>query len=131
VPQNKPGAQHFGSRLLWLPDGSLLVSIGDGGNSAAATRRCADPPPGPEPQQVPWASCCASPGNGAPARGNPFATGQGEAPKVWSYGHRNVQGLALDPLNGRVWVSEHGARGGDELNLVEAGANYGWPVVHP
>ncbi|TWB93250.1 PQQ-dependent sugar dehydrogenase [Synechococcus sp. SynAce01] len=128
VPQNKPGAQHFGSRLLWLPDGSLLVSIGDGGNpplqlEGALIRRQA------QNRSSALGKLLRITRDGAPARGNPFATGQGEAPKVWSYGHRNVQGLALDPLNGRVWVSEHGARGGDELNLVEAGANYGWPVV--
>jgi len=128
VPQSKPGAQHFGSRLLWLPDGSLLVSIGDGGNpplqlDGALIRLQA------QNRGSALGKLLRITREGDPASGNPFATGQGEAPKVWSYGHRNVQGLAFDPISGQVWVSEHGARGGDELNLVEAGANYGWPVV--
>jgi glucose/arabinose dehydrogenase len=56
--------------------------------------------------------------------------GQNDAqPAVWSFGHRNIQGLAYDPVRGRVWASEHGALGGDELNLVQAGKNYGWPAV--
>ncbi|WP_457767960.1 PQQ-dependent sugar dehydrogenase [Cyanobium sp. ULC084] len=128
VPQSKAGGQHFGSRLLWLPDRSLLVSIGDGGN----------PPVQLEGQLIRLQAQNRSSAlgkvlrirsDGAPAPGNPFPSGPGVAPKVWSYGHRNVQGLAHDPGTGRVWVSEHGSLGGDELNLVEAGGNYGWPRV--
>ena len=65
---------------------------------------------------------------GQPAPGNPFAGRQGALPETWSLGHRNVQAAAID-AKGRLWVIEHGARGGDEVNLVEKGKNYGWPVV--
>ncbi len=60
---------------------------------------------------------------------NPFVNDPDATPVVWSYGHRNIQGMAFDPINQRVWATEHGSRGGDELNIVEAGRNYGWPVV--
>ena len=60
---------------------------------------------------------------------NPFV-GKGDAkPEIWSYGHRNAQGLALHPTSGKLWEHEHGPRGGDEINLVEKGKNYGWPVI--
>ena len=67
--------------------------------------------------------------NGRPAAGNPFLGKPGAKPEVWSYGHRNVQGATLDPRTGALWAIEHGPQGGDELNLVRAGANYGWPVI--
>ena len=128
VPQRKSGTQHFGSRMLWLPDGTLLLAIGDGGN----------PPVELDGQLIRLQA--QNPGSalgkilrlnddGTPATGNPFRTGAGTSSLVWSYGHRNIQGLARDPLTGRVWASEHGARGGDELNLIQPGANYGWPLV--
>lgn len=60
---------------------------------------------------------------------NPFVGRAGARPEIWSYGHRNMQGLAVDPRTGRVWQSEHGPRGGDEINRPEAGKNYGWPVI--
>jgi aldose sugar dehydrogenase len=60
---------------------------------------------------------------------NPFVNNKNADPKVWSYGHRNIQGLAYDPIKKWVWATEHGAGGGDELNLPEAGKNYGWPLV--
>ena len=60
---------------------------------------------------------------------NPFAGSPGVRRAVWSYGHRNMQGMAVDPRTGKLWQSEHGPRGGDELNLPEAGKNYGWPVT--
>ena len=60
---------------------------------------------------------------------NPFADGVGVRRAIWSYGHRNMQGMAVDPRTGRLWQSEHGPRGGDEINLPEAGKNYGWPVI--
>ncbi|MFX6815256.1 PQQ-dependent sugar dehydrogenase, partial [Acinetobacter baumannii] len=65
--------------------------------------------------------------DGQPFAGNPKS--EGWAPEVWSIGHRNVQGAALDPATGQLWTAEHGARGGDELNHPEAGKNYGWPVI--
>ena len=60
---------------------------------------------------------------------NPFVARAGAAPEIWTYGHRNVQGLIIHPETGDVWATEHGPQGGDELNLIQAGKNYGWPVV--
>lgn len=60
---------------------------------------------------------------------NPFVSRAGAKPEIWSYGHRNMQGLAIDPATGNVWTTEHGPQGGDELNLDRAGRNYGWPVI--
>ena len=60
---------------------------------------------------------------------NPFVGQVGKLPEIWSYGHRNPQGLAIHPETGDVWTTEHGPQGGDELNLIQAGKNYGWPVV--
>ena len=71
--------------------------------------------------------------DGTPAPGNPFGNPvndrQGALPEIWSYGHRSEQGLAIDPATGELWETEHGPRGGDELNTPEAGKNYGWPVI--
>jgi len=128
VPQRKSGTQHFGSRLLWLPDGTLLLAIGDGGNpplrlegdlirEQAQNRGSA------------LGKILRLSADGSPAPGNPFQGDGGALPELWSLGHRNIQGLAYDPLQDRVWATEHGARGGDELNLVSAGGNHGWPLV--
>jgi glucose/arabinose dehydrogenase len=60
---------------------------------------------------------------------NPFVGQDGARPEIWSYGHRNAQGLVADPASGNVWITEHGPQGGDELNLIVPGSNYGWPVI--
>ena len=60
---------------------------------------------------------------------NPFVKQPGAKPEIWSYGHRNSQGAALNPVSGKMWMHEHGPRGGDEINIPEAGKNYGWPVI--
>lgn len=124
----KSGGQHFGSRLLWLPDGSLLMSIGDGGNPplSFAGANIRDQAQNPATH---FGSILRLRDDGSPHPDNPFGRQPGARPELWSIGHRNVQGLALDPASGRVWANEHGSRGGDELNLVEGGGNYGWPVV--
>ena len=67
--------------------------------------------------------------DGSVPRDNPFVGRKDARPEIWSYGHRNMQGLALDPRTGTLWESEHGPMGGDELNLPQAGKNYGWPII--
>ena len=126
VATDKSGGQHFGSRLLWLPDGTLLMSVADGGNPPL---RIGDRLAREQAQNLAThqGSILRLTEEGKPAPGNPLAA-KGALPEIWSYGHRNVQGLALDPVSGRVWATEHGPYGGDELNLVVAGGNYGWPL---
>lgn len=128
VSQPKTGEQHFGSRLLWLPDGTLLMSIGDGGNPPVRLggdfiRKQA------QNRASHYGKVVRLTDAGKPAPGNPFLNQAGAAPEVWSYGHRNIQGLARDPQTGRIWANEHGAKGGDEVNLLEAGKNFGWPLA--
>ncbi len=124
----KPGGQHFGSRLVWLPDRSLLMSVGDGGNPPisfhGANIRNQAQNPGTH-----FGKVLRLNDDGTPHPGNAFALRSGAKPEIWSIGHRNVQGMARDPVSGRIWANEHGSRGGDELNVVEGGNNYGWPEV--
>jgi aldose sugar dehydrogenase len=123
----KSEGQHFGSRLLWLPDGTLLMSVGDGGNPpleigdrlAREHGQLLDSHLG---------TIVRLTEDGEPAPDNPFADRQDARPEIWTYGHRNIQGLARDPDSGRIWATEHGPYGGDELNLIERGENYGWPL---
>ena len=124
----KTDGQHFGSRLLWLADGSLLMSIGDGGNPPIAfagsnIRHQAQRP------ETHFGKVLRLTQDGKPFPDNPDTHRPGAKPEIWTLGHRNIQGLALDPRTGRVWATEHGARGGDELNLLAGGNNYGWPLV--
>ena len=67
--------------------------------------------------------------DGTPAPDNPFVGQPGAKPEIWTLGHRNIQGMTRDPVSGRIWANEHGSRGGDELNVIRGGHNYGWPVV--
>lgn len=124
---DKSGGQHFGSRLQWLPDGTFLMSIGDGGNppQTVGGMLARD-----QAQNLGshHGSILRFTEDGKPASNNPLASREGALPEIWSYGHRNVQGLARDPDSGRIWANEHGPRGGDELNLLEGGRNYGWPL---
>lgn len=128
VSQSKSGGQHFGSRILWLPDGTMLVAFGDGGNPPVRLegdliRKQA------QNLRSRLGKIVRLNDDGSIPKNNPFVKNAKADPAVWSYGHRNIQGMALDAGRNRVWATEHGARGGDELNLVEAGKNYGWPVV--
>ncbi len=128
VSQTKPGAQHFGSRIIWLPDGTLVASIGDGGNppiefNGEFIRQQA------QNRNSHFGKVIRLNDDGSIPSNNPFATSTDAKPALWSYGHRNIQGITLDPTKNRVWATEHGSRGGDELNLIERGENYGWPVV--
>ena len=128
VNRTKQGGQHFGSRITWLPDSTMLISIGDGGN----------PPLQLEGELIRHQAqkldshlgkVIRLNDDGSVPTDNPFVDTPGAAPALWSYGHRNIQGLMVDPVTGEVWATEHGSRGGDELNRVAPGENYGWPVV--
>jgi glucose/arabinose dehydrogenase len=128
VSQTKTGGQHFGSRIMWLPDGTLLATIGDGGNppvelNGEFIRQQA------QNRNSHLGKVIRLNDDGSIPANNPFAASTDAEPAIWSYGHRNIQGIALDPTKNRVWATEHGSRGGDELNLIEQGENYGWPVV--
>lgn len=129
-PTAKRGGAHFGSRLQWLPDGTLLMSVGDGGNPNVQL----DGKPIRLQAQNPkswFGSVLRVTADGAPVKNNPGVLNPklGWDPRLWSMGHRNIQGLARDPQTGTVWATEHGARGGDELNRLAAGGNFGWPTV--
>ncbi len=107
---------HFGSRIAELPDGTILMAIGDRGARGQAQNL--DRHNGKVIRVARDGSIPAD---------NPFANGGG-LPEIWSYGHRNPQGAALD-TEGNLWTAEHGARGGDEVNQPKAGRNYGWPII--
>ena len=107
---------HFGSRMAFGADGQLYVSLGE--NNQRATAQQLD--------KLQGKLVRLQPGGGVPAD-NPFVGREGVRPEIWSYGHRNPQGLALNPWSGRLWLHEHGPRGGDEINIPRAGRNYGWP----
>ena len=111
------GGRHFGSRLVEAPDGTLFVTVGERGDRPSAQDL------GRENGSV-----IRIRRDGQPPADNPFAQDPAAQPEIWSYGHRNPQGAALD-ADGNLWVVEHGARGGDEVNRVRRGANYGWPVI--
>ncbi|WP_435791796.1 PQQ-dependent sugar dehydrogenase [Elongatibacter sediminis] len=114
VSPRKDTPVHYGGRMAFLPDGTLLLTTGDGFDYREAAQDI----------ESGLGKVLRITDSGEPAPGNPFA----EAPDVWSYGHRNAQGLAVAP-DGTVWLHEHGPRGGDEVNRLEAGSNYGWPAV--
>jgi len=126
VQPDKSGGQHFGSRLLWQADGTLLMSVGDGGNPP---QRIGNMLARDQAQNLAsdQGSILRLTDAGKPAAGNRLAAKPGARPEIWSYGHRNIQGMARD-AGGRVWATEHGPKGGDELNLIEGGQNYGWPL---
>ncbi|MCG8341969.1 MAG: PQQ-dependent sugar dehydrogenase [Chlorobiales bacterium] len=117
MPKTSSGI-HFGSRLLMAPDGTLIITLGEKGlmheaqntsNHLGTTIRIN--PDGSIPQD------------------NPYVSRKGYQPALYTYGNRNVQGIALHPETGKIWFHEHGPKGGDELNILKPGANYGWPVI--
>ena len=112
------GGHHFGSRIVFDRAGLMYVTLGERGDMKRAQRlddhggkilRLTD--------------------DGKPAPGNPFLNDPTAQPEIYTLGHRNVQGAAIHPVSGALWASEHGPQGGDELNLIRAGVNYGWPVI--
>jgi glucose/arabinose dehydrogenase len=112
------GPNHWGSRLVFAPDGTLFVTLGErfqrdrsqNLNEHLGKLVRIDP-------------------DGSVPTDNPFVARDGVRPEIFSFGHRNIQGAALHPQTQRLWVVDHGARGGDEINVPEAGKNYGWPIV--
>lgn len=128
VAQLKRGGQHFGSRMVWLPDETLLVAIGDGGNPPVELNGELIRLQAQNRESV-LGKIVRLNEDGSIPNGNPWQGDSDSDPALWSYGHRNIQGLAIDSQRGHVWSTEHGARGGDELNRIEKGKNYGWPLV--
>lgn len=118
VSRYRVGGQRFGSRLLFDSKGHLFFTIGD---------RAA---PGDEQDVAhPNGKVYRVYDDGRVPKDNPFVNKPGAIPAIWTYGHRNCQGLAFNPVTGDLWESEHGPRGGDELNILHAGHNYGWPII--
>ncbi len=117
------GFHHFGSRLVFDKSGALFITTGDR-NVLRASAQDPSTQIGKVIRIMP---------DGSVPKDNPFATSKGgdnePAPEVWSYGHRNIQGAALDSATGKLWTTEHGPQGGDELNQPQAGKNYGWPII--
>jgi len=122
--RQEPGwasTKHYGSNIEWDSSGNLYLALGERSD--------------PEPRELAQdlnahlGKVVKLKPDGTPAEGNPFIGQANAKPEIWSYGHRNVQGAAIHPDTGKLWTIEHGPRGGDEINIPEAGKNYGWPVI--
>ncbi len=116
---------HYGSRFAWRDDGTLFVSLGD-----------RQQPPrddlaahGAQDRSTHTGTIIRINDDGTVPSDNPFVGQEGVEPEIWSWGHRSPQGLLVHPETGDLWETEHGPQGGDELNLIEPGLNYGWPVI--
>jgi aldose sugar dehydrogenase len=109
---------HFGSRLAFAPDGTLFFTVGERGDRARAQEL------GDHAGKVHRIN-----DDGSIPSDNPYLNTRGAQPSVYSLGHRNQQGLAVDPVTGTVWAHEHGPKGGDEVNIIRPGLNYGWPTI--
>ncbi|GGE52444.1 PQQ-dependent sugar dehydrogenase [Actibacterium pelagium] len=117
-PSTSP--MHYGSRILFGDDGLAFVTLGE--HSSRGERELA------QDLGTTYGKVIRIAPDGSVPEGNPFS-GENEMPEIWSYGHRNPQGAALHPETGALWTIEHGPKGGDELNRIDPGANYGWPVI--
>jgi len=115
------GDKHFGSSLAFAPDGKLFITLGER----------SDKPMRPQAQDLgsDMGKTIRINADGSVPSDNPFVGQAGARPEIWSLGHRNMQGIAVQPGSGAIWTVEHGTRGGDEINLDQAGKNYGWPGV--
>jgi glucose/arabinose dehydrogenase len=112
------GNPHFGSKLAWGRDGMLYMSVGERGDRNRAQNT-----------DIHGGKILRLREDGTVPPDNPFVGKPGHKPEIYSYGHRNPQGLAFHPETGELWQNEHGPQGGDELNIIVPGKNYGWPVV--
>jgi len=117
---------HFGSRLAFGPDGHLFITIGDRGLEADPANLAGHPAQDLGNHQ---GTVVRLHDDGRIPEDNPFVGQAGARPEIWSYGHRSPQGLAFHPETGDLWETEHGPQGGDEVNLILPGRNYGWPVI--
>jgi glucose/arabinose dehydrogenase len=116
---NTTKGQHYGSRLTFDKQGYLYISSGDRGNRDVNPQRL-DRDAG---------KIHRINGDGSIPKDNPFVAQKDANPSIFSYGHRNPQGMAMHPVTGDIWTHEHGPKGGDEINIIRKGANYGWPVI--
>ena len=116
-----PGDKHYGSSLAFGPDGKLYITLGER----------SDKPMRPDAQNLGThhGKVVRINADGSVPADNPFVGREGALPQNYTYGHRNPQGIAIQPGTGAVWTIEHGTRGGDELNLIKPGNNYGWPIA--
>ena len=110
---------HFGSRLVFARDGTLFVTLGERNSQRDLAQDLS----------THIGKIVRITKDGGVPDDNPYAGRKDVRPETWSYGHRNVQGATLHPVTGRLWTHEHGPQGGDEINLPEAGRNYGWPII--
>ena len=125
VADTKGAPGHFGSRLAFDKQGFLFITVGDR-QVAPAGNLEAHPA---QDLSNHHGKIIRLTDDGKTPPDNPFVGRAGAKPEIWSYGHRNPQGLAIHPVTGDIWATEHGPQGGDELNLIKRGANYGWPVI--
>ncbi len=116
---DKAEPNHPGGRMAFLPDGTFLLSVGDGYHYRDQAQNL----------QSDLGKILRLDRDGNPPADNPFVGRADARPEIWTYGHRNPQGLAIDQETSIVWEHEHGPRGGDEINRLKAGANYGWPLT--
>lgn len=112
------GGAHFGSKLAWSRDGLLYMSVGERNDRKRA-----------QDTNLHGGKILRLKDDGSVPPDNPFVGKAGFKPEIYTYGHRNVQGLAVHPETGELWANEHGPQGGDELNRIVAGKNYGWPIA--
>src|SRR5215510_15998404 len=110
---------HFGCRIVQAPDGNLFLSLGEHFTDRDEAQNLRNH----------LGKIVRIRPDGTVPPDNPFVNRRDSKPEIWSYGHRNSQGAALNPASGKLWMHEHGPRGGDEINIPEAGKNYGWPVI--
>jgi glucose/arabinose dehydrogenase len=114
-------SKHFGSRIVFAPDGNLFVTLGE--RSIIEGRRQA------QRLDSAFGKIVRLRPDGTPVPDNPFIGKEGALPEIWSFGHRNIQSAALHPQTKELWVVDHGARGGDEVNIARKGKDYGWPTI--